>query len=121
MVNTKSRTGTRGRTLRRHTKAISLRKAGAEPQRITMYNARVTVRDAEGHADKRWLTTDIEYRDVLHGEFGLNISDQEIDQCLAIMRAKGRVMLRTRSLLDAQRVTVAHVSFGSHSRPGRNR
>src|SRR4051812_46096486 len=62
---------------------------GPNRTRITMYNARVTVRDVEGHADKRWLTTDIEYRDVLQGEFGLNISDQEIDQCLAIMRAKG--------------------------------
>jgi len=26
---------------------------------------------------------------VLHGEFGLNISDREIDQCVAVMRAKG--------------------------------
>jgi N-hydroxyarylamine O-acetyltransferase len=62
---------------------------GPNRTRITMYNARVTVRDAEGRADKRWLANDSEYRDVLRGEFGLNISDQEIGQCVAIMRAKG--------------------------------
>jgi hypothetical protein len=39
--------------------------------------------------DKRWLTSDCEYHDVLRGEFGLNISDQEIDQCVAVMKAKG--------------------------------
>ena len=64
-------------------------KPGPNRTRITMYNARVTVRDAGGRADKRWLTSDSEYRDVLHGEFGLNISDREIDQCVAVMRAKG--------------------------------
>lgn len=64
-------------------------KPGPNRSRITMYNARVTVRDAEGHAEKRWLTTESEFRDVLRGEFGLNISDREIDQCVAIMRAKG--------------------------------
>jgi len=46
-----------------------------------MYNARVTVRDAEGRADKRWLAKDSEYPDVLRGEFGLDISDHEIAQC----------------------------------------
>lgn len=62
---------------------------GPNRTRITMYNARVTIRDAEGRADKRWLANDSEYRDVLRGEFGLNISDQEIGQCVAIMRARG--------------------------------
>ncbi len=57
--------------------------------RITMYNSRVTVRDAEGRAEKRWLKTDSEYGDVLRGEFGLNLSDSEIDQCIVTMRAKG--------------------------------
>ena len=54
-----------------------------------MYNARVTVRDAEGHAEKRWLTTGSEFRDVLRGEFGLNMSDQQIDECVVVMNAKG--------------------------------
>ena len=46
-----------------------------------MYNARVTIRDADGHAEKRWLTKESEFRDVLRGEFGLNMSDQQIDEC----------------------------------------
>jgi N-hydroxyarylamine O-acetyltransferase len=64
-------------------------KPGPKGSRITMYNARVTVRDAEGNSEKRWLTTDTEFRNVLRGEFGLNISDPEIDECVAIMKAKG--------------------------------
>jgi N-hydroxyarylamine O-acetyltransferase len=62
---------------------------GPNRSRITMYNARVTVRDAEGHPDKRWLASEREYHDVLRGEFGLNISDEEIDRCIAVMKAKG--------------------------------
>jgi N-hydroxyarylamine O-acetyltransferase len=64
-------------------------KPGPKGSRITMYNARVTVRNAEGNAEKRWLTTDTEFRNVLRGEFGLNISDPQIDKCVAIMKAKG--------------------------------
>ena len=62
---------------------------GPNRSRITMYNARVTVRDAEGNAEKRWLATDREFRDVLRGEFKLNMSDQDIDECVAVMKAKG--------------------------------
>jgi N-hydroxyarylamine O-acetyltransferase len=54
-----------------------------------MYNARVTVRDADGHAEKRWLATDSEFRAVLQGEFGLNMSDRDIDKCVTVMKAKG--------------------------------
>jgi N-hydroxyarylamine O-acetyltransferase len=68
---------------------IIVAKPGPNRTRITMYNARVTMRDAEGRADKRWLANDSEYHDILRGEFGLNISDQEIDQCVAVMKAKG--------------------------------
>jgi N-hydroxyarylamine O-acetyltransferase len=62
---------------------------GPNRSRITMYNARVTVRGAEGHAEKRWLATQMEFRHVLRGEFGLNMSDQQIDECVAVMKAKG--------------------------------
>jgi N-hydroxyarylamine O-acetyltransferase len=54
-----------------------------------MYNARVTVRDADGRAEKRWLKNESEYCDVLRREFGLNLSEQEIEQCVAVMRSKG--------------------------------
>jgi N-hydroxyarylamine O-acetyltransferase len=68
---------------------IIVAKPGPNRTRVTMYNARVTVRDAEGRADKRWLEKVSDYRDVLCGEFGLNLSDQEIDQCVAVMKTKG--------------------------------
>ena len=54
-----------------------------------MYNARVTVRDADGNAEKRWLKNDAEYCDVLRGEFGLNISVEEIKECIEVMKRKG--------------------------------
>jgi N-hydroxyarylamine O-acetyltransferase len=62
---------------------------GPNRTRITMYNARVTIRDADGHAEKRWLKKETEYHDVLRGEFGLNMTDQEINQCIAVMKIKG--------------------------------
>lgn len=68
---------------------IIIAKPGPNRTRITMYNARVTVRDAEGQADKRWLQNDEQYYDVLRDEFGLNMSDREIEQCVAVMKAKG--------------------------------
>ena len=64
-------------------------KPGPNRTRITMYNARVTVRDSDGHSEKRWLASEDEFRDVLRGEFGLNMSDEQIDQCVAVMKAKG--------------------------------
>src|SRR5581483_3179014 len=62
---------------------------GPNRTRITMYNARVTVRDADGRAEKRWLKDEREYCDVLRGDFGLNMSDEEIKRCIAVMRTKG--------------------------------
>lgn len=64
-------------------------KPGPNGSRITMYNARVTIRDADGHAEKRWLASESEFKDVLCGEFGLNLSEQEIEDCVAVMKAKG--------------------------------
>ncbi|QPF92234.1 arylamine N-acetyltransferase family protein [Bradyrhizobium commune] len=64
-------------------------KPGPNRSRITMYNARVTMRDADGHSEKRWLADEREFKDVLRGEFGLNMSDQEIDNCVSVMKTKG--------------------------------
>ena len=64
-------------------------KPGPNRTRMTMYNSRVTIRSAEGHAEKRWLEKETEFRDVLRGEFGLNMTDEEIDQCVAVMKIKG--------------------------------
>lgn len=68
---------------------IIVAKPGPNRTRVTMYNARVTVRDADGHAEKRWLGNESEFRDILRDEFGLNMSDEDIDRCVAVMKAKG--------------------------------
>ena len=68
---------------------IIVARPGPNRTRITMYNSRVTVRDADGRADKRWLKNESEYFDVLRGDFGLNMSDDEIRQCVAVMKSKG--------------------------------
>jgi N-hydroxyarylamine O-acetyltransferase len=68
---------------------IIVARPGADRTRITMYNARVTIRDADGRADKRWLERDRDYHDVLRGDFGLTLSDADIDRCVAVMKAKG--------------------------------
>jgi N-hydroxyarylamine O-acetyltransferase len=68
---------------------IIVAKPGPNRTRITMYNARITVRDADGLAEKRWLTSPSEFRDALRGEFALNLSDDDIDRCVQTMRAQG--------------------------------
>ncbi|MBU6457640.1 MAG: arylamine N-acetyltransferase [Bradyrhizobium sp.] len=68
---------------------IIVAKPGPNRSRITMYNARVTIRDADGHAEKRWLASESEFKEVLRGEFGLNMPDQEIEDCVAVMKVKG--------------------------------
>ncbi|MGV7213516.1 arylamine N-acetyltransferase family protein [Bradyrhizobium sp. UFLA05-112] len=68
---------------------IIVAKPGSNRSRITMYNTRVTIRDADGHAEKRWLASESEFKEVLRGEFGLDMSDQEIEDCVAVMKAKG--------------------------------
>jgi N-hydroxyarylamine O-acetyltransferase len=68
---------------------IIVAKPGPNRTRITMYNARITVRGADGRAEKRWLTTGDEFRELLRGEFGLNMSDDDIDRCVEVMRAQG--------------------------------
>jgi N-hydroxyarylamine O-acetyltransferase len=42
-----------------------------------------------GQAKKRWLATDSEFRDVLRVEFELNMSDEDINRCVAVREAKG--------------------------------
>jgi N-hydroxyarylamine O-acetyltransferase len=68
---------------------IIVAKPGPNRTRIIMYNARVTVRNANGRAEKRWLQNDQQYYDVLRREFGLNMSDEQIDRCVVVMKAKG--------------------------------
>ncbi len=68
---------------------IIVARPGPNGSRQTMYNARVTTRNAEGGSHRRYLTKDSEFRDVLVDEFGLNLSNEEVRQCVAIMNKKG--------------------------------
>jgi hypothetical protein len=81
MASTRLPTGTPRRIRRRHTRATSSSRSRDRTGVGSPCTTRVTVRDANGDAEKRWLATEIEFRDVLRGEFGLNMSDSEIDQC----------------------------------------
>jgi N-hydroxyarylamine O-acetyltransferase len=62
---------------------------GPNRTRITMYNTRVTVRDPDGVAQKRWIKSHDEFCAVLRGDFGLNLSDDEIRRCVDVMERKG--------------------------------
>ena len=62
---------------------------GPNRTRITMFNARVTVRYATGEADRRHLSDEVEFRSVLRDEFGLNMTDEDIRTCIDVMRRKG--------------------------------
>ena len=62
---------------------------GANRTRITMFNARVTVRHATGEAERRQLTDEAEFRSVLRDEFGLRMTDEEIHACIDVMKRKG--------------------------------
>ena len=54
-----------------------------------MFNARVNVRHLDGSVERRTLTTEDEYRGVLRNEFGLDMTDDEITACLAIVEQRG--------------------------------
>jgi N-hydroxyarylamine O-acetyltransferase len=62
---------------------------GPNRTRITMFNARVTVRDATGEAERRHLNDEAEFRSVLRDEFGLKMTDDDIRACIDVMQRKG--------------------------------
>ena len=62
---------------------------GPNRTRLTMFNARVTVRHASGEVERRFLTDEAEFRSVLKNEFGLNMSNEDISTCISVMEKKG--------------------------------
>jgi N-hydroxyarylamine O-acetyltransferase len=62
---------------------------GLNGTRLTMFNARVTLRHASGEVERRLLRHEAEFRSVLKNEFGLNISDEDIGTCISVMEQKG--------------------------------
>ena len=71
--------------------------------RITMFNRRVTVRNAAGDADRRRLKDEAEFTSALRREFGLNLTDEEIRACIDVMERKGEKGAPHPSLRDQPR------------------
>jgi N-hydroxyarylamine O-acetyltransferase len=57
--------------------------------RLTLFNARVTVRHAGGETQRRVLETPEEFAAVLREDFGLDLSDEDIEAMLRVMQARG--------------------------------
>jgi N-hydroxyarylamine O-acetyltransferase len=62
---------------------------GPNKTRITLFNARVIVRHADGRAERRTLNGAGQYSSVLRDEFGLNVSDEELARMLEIVEQRG--------------------------------
>jgi N-hydroxyarylamine O-acetyltransferase len=62
---------------------------GPNRSRITLFNARLTVRYANGEADRRLLADRAEYRAVLAETFGLELSDADLSAALETVAEKG--------------------------------
>jgi N-hydroxyarylamine O-acetyltransferase len=68
---------------------IIVARPGPDRTRITMFNRRVTVRHANGEADRRELQQEAEFASVLRDEFSLDMSDEDILTCIDVMNRKG--------------------------------
>jgi N-hydroxyarylamine O-acetyltransferase len=62
---------------------------GPNRTRITLFNARLNMRHATGEVERRTLTHKDEYREVLIGQFGLALSDDELATALDTVARKG--------------------------------
>jgi N-hydroxyarylamine O-acetyltransferase len=62
---------------------------GPNRSRVTMFNARLNIRNATGGIERRELRDPAEYRDVLTKTFGLALSDSDLVQALDIVERKG--------------------------------
>jgi N-hydroxyarylamine O-acetyltransferase len=62
---------------------------GPDKTRVTLFNARLTVRHANGEAERRMLKISSEYRDVLSETFGLELSDADLAIALDTVARKG--------------------------------
>ncbi|MBR0939345.1 arylamine N-acetyltransferase [Bradyrhizobium jicamae] len=71
-----------------HSNMIAAR-PGPNRTRITMFNARVTVRYPDGRAERRTLNGNKEYRHVVREEFGLNVSQEDLAAMLEVVEQRG--------------------------------
>jgi N-hydroxyarylamine O-acetyltransferase len=62
---------------------------GPNRTRVTLFNARLSVRHATGEVERRMLGDKNEYRDVFAETFGLSLSDDELTSALGTVAQKG--------------------------------
>ena len=62
---------------------------GPNRTRITLFNARLNVRHANGEVERRILADKAEYREVLAGTFGLDLPDADLATALETIARKG--------------------------------
>src|SRR5262249_42233055 len=62
---------------------------GPERTRLTLFNYRLTIRDAEGNPERRLLSSEDDYRQVLADLFGIEISRQDLRLALRSVEEKG--------------------------------
>jgi N-hydroxyarylamine O-acetyltransferase len=62
---------------------------GPGKTRVTLFNARLNVRHANGEVGRRLLADPAEYRDVLTGIFGLDLSEADLALALETVARKG--------------------------------
>jgi N-hydroxyarylamine O-acetyltransferase len=62
---------------------------GPNRARLTLFNARFTVRCGYGEVERRLLKTEAEYRDVLADGFDLRLSDAELRKALTNAEERG--------------------------------
>jgi N-hydroxyarylamine O-acetyltransferase len=72
-----------------HRSNLIAARPGANRTRITLYNAGLSVRHADGEVERRMLTGKADYREVLEGTFGLSLSDEDLDLALETVARKG--------------------------------
>jgi N-hydroxyarylamine O-acetyltransferase len=61
----------------------------ANNTRLTLFNARFNVRHVSGRVERRTLEHEADFRDVLRGEFGINLSETELRTALACAEQRG--------------------------------
>ena len=62
---------------------------GANGSRLTLFNARFTMRLASGEVKRRLLESEADFRDVLDGAFGLRLSEADLKTALAHVAQRG--------------------------------
>src|SRR5262249_34019285 len=62
---------------------------GPNRTRLTLFNARFSVRHASGQVDRRTLQSEADYRNVLANEFDLKVSESDLRTALAYAEQRG--------------------------------